>query len=78
MCWQDEFVQCKNAQGGMTALLLLFSYCLEIMECVRKLIIILPIKLVQLITIIKKEIQKPTCFQILEADIHWWGKNMCF
>lgn len=48
------------------------------MECVQKLIIILPITLVQLITIIKKEIQKATRFQVLEADIHWWGKNTCF
>lgn len=45
------------------------------MECVQKLIIILPITLVQLITIIKKEIQKATHFQTLETDIHWWGKN---
>lgn len=48
------------------------------MECVQKLIIILPITLVQLITIIKKGIQKAPRFQALEADIHWWGKNMCY
>lgn len=41
------------------------------MECVQKLIIILQITLVQLITIIKKEIQKTTRFQVLEAHIHW-------
>lgn len=48
------------------------------MECVQKLIIILPIILVQLIKIIKKEIQRATHFQILETDIHWWGKNYMF